>query len=67
VQESGPIVDVAVDTQGASQITGVAVGTLNNWRSQGRGPAFVRLGKAIRYRTSDLREYLDQHRVEPIR
>lgn len=32
--------------------------TLYVWRMQGRGPRFLRLGRAIRYRQEDLDEYL---------
>lgn len=34
--------------------------TLNQWRYQGRGPLFVRLGRAIRYRREDLDEFLER-------
>lgn len=27
----------------------VTPGTLSNWRSQGRGPAFVKFGRVVRY------------------
>ncbi len=29
-----------------------------NWRAQGRGPEFVRLGRAVRYRPADVRTFL---------
>jgi len=32
--------------------------TLRNWRSQGGGPTYVQLGRAIRYRVSDLDAYV---------
>jgi len=32
-----------------SELTGLSLGTLSNWRSQGRGPAYRKLGRAIRY------------------
>lgn len=34
--------------------------TLNKWRCVGGGPRFVKLGRAVRYRKSDLDAYLDE-------
>ena len=39
-------------------------GTLSNWRLQGIGPAYVRIGKNIRYRVADLDEWITVRRVE---
>ncbi len=33
---------------------GIPVGTLANWRYLGRGPAFLRVGRYVRYRQSGL-------------
>lgn len=46
---------------------GVSPRTLANWRTQGIGPAFVRVGKVhsrTLYRVDDLRAWLDANRVE---
>ena len=46
---------------------GICVGTLQNWRSQGRGPTYVKLGRsAVRYRTEDIEAFLQANRV-PLR
>lgn len=38
--------------------------TLDNWRSQGRGPTFIKLpGGAIRYRVKDLRNWLNTYQI----
>ena len=43
----------------AAAYLGLAVSTLNKWRCYGNhGPAFVKLGKAVRYRREDLDAYL---------
>ena len=34
--------------------------TLHNWRCLGSGPDFVKLGRCVRYRRSDLDQYLDR-------
>lgn len=57
------VVDAVVDTYGAQQYIGASVGTLRNWRSQGRGPRYIRYGRAIRYRVSDLNKYVEAHMV----
>lgn len=39
--------------------------TLRQWRSRGMGPAFLRLGRAIRYDRADVQAFTAQQRVEP--
>ena len=34
-------------------------------RRYGRGPAYIRVGRSIRYRVQDLDAWLEAHRVEP--
>ncbi len=41
-----------------SQYLGVPASTLANWRYQGCGPAFMRLGRHVRYRTEDVAEWI---------
>jgi excisionase family DNA binding protein len=40
---------------------GVPVGTLANWRYQGRGPRFVKVGRHVRYRRSDVEAWLERN------
>lgn len=47
----------------AARRLGLACGTLNNWRSSGQGPAFVRLGSAVRYTEEDLSCFIAQGRA----
>lgn len=37
-----------------SAYLGVPLGTLANWRYLGRGPAYLRAGRHVRYRRSDV-------------
>jgi len=39
--------------------TRVAISTLARWAMEGRGPAFVRLGRAVRYRRADVIAWVD--------
>ncbi|RFA16007.1 hypothetical protein B7R22_05250 [Subtercola boreus] len=45
------------ESEVASSI-GFAVGTLRNWRGQGKGPAFVKIGSAVRYRPEDIETWV---------
>jgi excisionase family DNA binding protein len=38
-------------------------GTLRNWRSQSRGPAYRKVGVHIRYRWRDVDAWLDQQQT----
>jgi hypothetical protein len=50
---------LVVDTEGAAARLGLNPRTLENQRSRGDGPPFVRLGRAIRYRIADLDAYVE--------
>jgi predicted DNA-binding transcriptional regulator AlpA len=53
-----------IDTPAAAQhLGGLAVPTLNTWRTLGKGPKFVRVGRLIRYRVSDLDAWLESRTV----
>lgn len=45
-------------------ILGVKPATLQSWRWARRGPAYVKVGRLIRYRAADLAEYLEKNRQE---
>ena len=48
----------------ASEFLGIPDGTLAQWRSQRRGPQYIKLeGRLVRYRLSDLDAYLSGHLV----
>jgi len=49
----------------AAQFLNIPEGTLAQWRSQRRGPPFIKLeSRLVRYRQSDLENYLSKHAVE---
>ena len=50
-------------TAGAAAIIGLSVSTLNKLRCSGGGPAFLKLGRAVRYKPVDLKDWLDSRRV----
>lgn len=50
-----------VDDTDAANILGVSPGTLSVWRSTGRyALPFVKVGRNVRYRVSDLNAWLDK-------
>jgi predicted DNA-binding transcriptional regulator AlpA len=42
------------DVKGAAARTGLSAATLNNLRSTGGGPRFLKLGRAVRYSETDV-------------
>ncbi len=42
----------------AAELLGLKPGTLEIWRWNGRGPAFLKIGRACRYRIEDLQEFI---------
>lgn len=55
---------LTVDTDGAARHLGLATSTLEKLRTYGGGPRYVKLGRAVRYRVSDLEAYLAERVVE---
>ena len=39
--------------------------TLAHWRSEGRGPAYVKLGARVGYRGSDLNRFIEANTIRP--
>lgn len=39
--------------------------TLADWRSSGRGPRYIKLGRRVLYRLGDLRAYVASRAVDP--
>ena len=48
----------------AANMLGCSVALLRKWRSCGEGPAFVKIGRLVRYRREDIDVFLDAHRVQ---
>jgi hypothetical protein len=55
-----------LDTNGAAKYLKLTVKTLEKWRWERRGPAFIRLShKCVRYKVADLEKWLNSVRVVP--
>lgn len=52
--------DNLITTKQAAAYLAVAVHTLDKFRIEGRGPKYLRLGRMIRYRASDIDRWLNE-------
>jgi predicted DNA-binding transcriptional regulator AlpA len=52
-----------VDTIGAAAHLGLSPSTLEKLRVSGRGPQYLKLGRAVRYRLDDLARWADERVV----
>jgi predicted DNA-binding transcriptional regulator AlpA len=52
----------------AAAVLGVSRGTLSNWRSERRGPPYVKLGggRVVRYKLSEIEAFAEAYRVTPV-
>lgn len=46
-------------TEEAAKYLGLKRSTLEAWRCRGGGPKFIRLGRAVRYRSGDLEAWIE--------
>jgi hypothetical protein len=49
----------------AARFLCVAVQTLRNWRHMRKGPAYLKLGRSVRYRLEDLNAFMENRRIDP--
>lgn len=54
----------AKDTQ-VSNMYGIGLQTLRNWRSEGKGPAYSKIGRGCFYNLQDVEAYFLSRKVEP--
>lgn len=47
----------------AARMISCSVALLRKWRLFGEGPAYVKIGRLVRYRQDDLTAFLESHRV----
>lgn len=56
---------VVVDEKQAASYLDVSVKTLQARRAAHKAPAFLKIGRSVRYRLTDLDAFLAAHRVDP--
>lgn len=59
--------DKLLSVEEASDILGVSEATLNTWRVNGLNVPYFKIGGAVRYKESDLREYIEWQKVKVVR
>ena len=55
---TSPHLEALLDEHAAAELLGCSPRTLQDWRWRGEGPEFVRLGRAVRYAPSALRDFI---------
>jgi predicted DNA-binding transcriptional regulator AlpA len=63
---SGTTTALSVGVQDAARITGLSVNWLNQMRSKGTGPRYVKIGRRALYLVADLESWLKGAAVERI-
>jgi hypothetical protein len=59
------ITDFPISTDEAAALLRVKPGTLATWRCHGRGPKFVKIGRACFYYRADLLAWIEQQKIVP--
>jgi hypothetical protein len=49
----------------AAKILAASPQTLRNWRHLGRGPAYAKKGRMVRYMVADLLKFMNSGRIDP--
>jgi hypothetical protein len=62
---SGGILNRLIDTEAASALLGCSPAALSKFRTERRGPPYIRVGRLIRYRRLDLVRWVKLQRVSP--
>jgi len=58
-------VDCFVNDLEAAKVLSVSPQTLRNWRFLGKGPAYCKRGRLVRYSLPDLISFMDEGRIDP--
>lgn len=53
-----------LDTKAAAPRVGVSAGTLENWRTAGLGPKFIKAGRRVMYDPADLEAWKAENRFQ---
>jgi predicted DNA-binding transcriptional regulator AlpA len=54
-----------LNTQEAAHYIGLTEYALIGWRYKRTGPPYIKIGRRIMYRRSDLNDFLEQRRIDP--
>jgi Helix-turn-helix domain len=54
-----------IENEEAAQVLRVKPATLNTWRTHGFGPEFLKVGRRVLYRRSDVFSWIESRRRQP--
>jgi predicted DNA-binding transcriptional regulator AlpA len=57
--------NILLSNSEAAEFLGMSPDTLPRWRWAGIGPAYLKVGRSIKYRRADLEAFLNESRVNP--
>ena len=57
--------EIIVGEKKAAVTMNLAVQTLRNMRHQRRGPAYLKIGRSVRYDLRDIETYLQKRKIDP--
>ena len=52
-----------INEKQVSQVTGIAIQTLRNWRQLRRGFPYSKVGRAVRYAVTDVEKFMEARKV----
>jgi len=56
--------DELIDQRAMSKILRITTKTAEAWRSRGGGPRYVKVGALVRYRKSDIAEWIERRTID---
>ena len=56
--------EILMDTRQAAEVLKISPKTLERMRVEGRGPAFAKIGRCVRYRKSDVLDFIERNVFE---
>lgn len=63
MQQQNQVVQEFIDDHELARRLGIARTTIQHWRLQAKGPAFVRVGRLIRYDVRDVERWIEAQKV----
>jgi predicted DNA-binding transcriptional regulator AlpA len=63
-REESSSINHLIDERDAAKALCCSVAALRKWRLLGRGPAYCKIGRLVRYPLSELQAYMESCRVE---
>jgi predicted DNA-binding transcriptional regulator AlpA len=57
------VIESLLNENDVARITGLSVASVRRWRLLRQGPKFIKINSAVRYRTEDVRTWLESRPV----